>query len=519
MKSPAPYACLLLMLACSATTRAVGVQAYTDDTARTAAWFEAHRHEPPQLRSFLQRMPKGGDLHNHLSGAVYAESYVEWAAEADYCIVESADSWKLVPCASAAASKPGTVTRVADALHEPALFDRLIDRLSTRNLAFAGRSGHDQFFAAFGEFGPISSLRIDDMVVEVAMRAASQRVHYLELMLTLQSKGVRELARKVGLDEDFAVTRQKLFGAGLRDLVEAGQRDLDLLETEVRRTLRCDGDALPGCAVTIRYLQQTTRTNPPAEVFAQLVYAVELVRADPRVVGLNLVAPEDDRTALADYTLHMEMLDHLVAGAPAAPEVNVALHAGELTLGLVRPKDLRFHIRQAVELGHARRVGHGVGVAHEDDAHELLETMRDRGVLVEICLTSNDVILGVRGDDHPLSMYLAAGIPVALATDDEGVSRIDLTHEYQRAATTYGLGYRELKSFARNSLEHAFLPGESLWSDPRSFVVADACAGDPPGAPGPSRRCATFLAGSERAREQWRLEAEFAAFEASFRHP
>src|SRR5262245_48368545 len=46
----------------------------------TAAWFEAHRHSPGMLRGFIQRMPKGGDLHNHLSGAVYAESYLAWAA-------------------------------------------------------------------------------------------------------------------------------------------------------------------------------------------------------------------------------------------------------------------------------------------------------------------------------------------------------------------------------------------------------------------------------------------------------
>ena len=41
--------------------------------------------------------------------------------------------------------------------------------------------------------------------------------------------------------------------------------------------------------------------------------------------------------------------------------------------------------------------------------------------------------------DHPLPVYLQHGVPVALSTDDEGVSRIDLTHEYQRAMTTYDL--------------------------------------------------------------------------------
>jgi adenosine deaminase len=179
----------------------------------------------------------------------------------------------------------------------------------------------------------------------------------------------------------------------------------------------------------------------------------------------------------------------------------------------VHPQELRFHIREAVEVAQARRIGHGVDIAYENDAQELLKDMRERGVLVEICLTSNDVILNVRGDEHPLPLYLEAGVPVTLATDDEGVARIDLTHEYQRAAMTYGLGYRELKTMARNSLAHSFLPGDSLWQ-PGTSALAEACAGNTPGSENPTQTCADFLASSEHAREQWRLEAELVAFEA-----
>jgi len=38
----------------------------------------------------------------------------------------------------------------------------------------------------------------------------------------------------------------------------------------------------------------------------------------------------------------------------------------------------------------------------EDDPIGLLQEMAKKNVLVEICLTSNDVILGVSGDRHPL---------------------------------------------------------------------------------------------------------------------
>lgn len=74
-----------------------------------------------------------------------------------------------------------------------------------------------------------------------------------------------------------------------------------------------------------------------------------------------------------------------------------------------------------------------------------------------ISLTSSDVILNVRGNDHPLATYLAAGVPVVLSTDDPGVSRIDMTNEYFRGAREHGLSYRTLKSLARNALTYSFL--------------------------------------------------------------
>src|SRR5262249_24466836 len=65
-----------------------------------------------------------------------------------------------------------------------------------------------------------------------------------------------------------------------------------------------------------------------------------------------------------------------------------------------------------IEIAGARRIGRGVSLAFERDMEDLLADMRVRPVVVEINLTSNDLILGVRGKDHPLPAYLAAGVPV-----------------------------------------------------------------------------------------------------------
>ena len=177
--------------------------------------------------------------------------------------------------------------------------------------------------------------------------------------------------------------------------------------------------------------------------------------------------PEDGYISMSEYHRQMLMLDYLHS---VYPTVHISLHAGELAPGLVPPDGLRFHIREAVDLGHAERIGHGVDVMYENEPQALLKEMAARHIMVEINLTSNDVILGVTAPWHPLPTYRAAGVPIALSTDDEGVSRIDLTHEYTRAAMEFNLSYLDLKNSARTSLEHSFLPGASLWQQPDVFT-------------------------------------------------
>jgi adenosine deaminase len=109
------------------------------------------------------------------------------------------------------------------------------------------------------------------------------------------------------------------------------------------------------------------------------------------------------------------------------------------------------------------------------------------------------------------------GVPVALATDDEGVSRSDMTYEYLRAVESYHLSYGDLKRLARQSLEHSFLPGQSLWADTKVvFRMTPACVGDALGTEKRSVGCEQFLAANERAHMQWKLESEFAKFEKKY---
>ncbi|HEU4560968.1 MAG TPA: hypothetical protein VFS20_24160 [Longimicrobium sp.] len=138
----------------------------------------------------------------------------------------------------------------------------------------------------------------------------------------------------------------------------------------------------------------------------------------------------------------------------------------------------------------------------------------DRRVMVEIALTSNDAILGVRGKDHPLATYRAYGVPTALATDDEGVARSEMTRGWVKAVQEQELTYRDLKGMARTSLEHAFVRGASIWANARTFVPVAQCEGS---GGFTASSCAAFAQGNTRATLQRNLELSFIEFERRVR--
>jgi adenosine deaminase len=514
----------LVCLAVAAATAVVSAQAPSSagpaQEARAARAYEAAvKAGPLALHAFLDRFPKGADLHVHLSGAVYAESFIRAAGEDGLCVDPVVLSFAKPPCAPPllpAAQVPGNQD----------LYDRLVNSFSMRSFVpTTGFSGHDQFFSTFAKFSGTSKKHTGEWVDEVASRAADQNEQYLELMQTPPFSHAAQIAREIGWssaagDPDLARLRADLLERGLRDEVFADSEDVRASEMQRRQIEHCGTpQAMPACQVEIRYIYQILRGAPPEQVFAQTLLGFETIQASmdshaEGFIGINYVQPEDGFLSMRDYTLQMKMLDYLHS---VYPKVHITLHAGELAPGLVPPEGLRFHIRQAVELGHAERIGHGVDVMYEDNAPALIKELAEKHVMVEINLSSNEGILGIAGAAHPFPLYRAAHVPVALSTDDEGVSRIEITHEYVRAALDYRLTYPDLKQLARTGMEHNFLSGDSLWAARDVFTIpAAACRGQLPGTERPSAACKAFLDGSEKASAQWELERRFRAFEAKY---
>lgn len=475
---------------------------------RTTARFDRISSSPPQLRLFLQAMPKGGDLHNHASGAVYAEDLLQWADEADLCVVLATNRLSSPPC-----DPNTTVPARGLATRDYPRYSRVIDALSTRGFEEGVGDpmipGYDRFFFAIDSSGaPRDAARSFAIARE---QAAFGNVGYLELsagMGTAASE-LGALALASGVDaSDFDALLAKL-APTLPEFIARVRADYDGYERRAAETLGCGTTSpKPGCDVEVRYQLTAIRVRPPAQVFAGLLLAFAASAADARFVGINIAGPEHDPYARRDYSLHMRMIAFLKA---RYPNVKLTLHAGELTLGLVPPRDLRSHIDEAVNVAGAARIGHGIDIPYEANSTKILARMASQRIAVEVNLTSNAVILGVKGKNHPLALYRAYGVPIVLGTDDEGLTRGDMTNEYQRAVTEQGLRYPDLKRIARNGVQYSFLPGRSLWLTDVGGPLVAACSIV---RETPSPSCAQFLAANAKARQQYRLELSLMKFEA-----
>ena len=494
----------ILFFICSTLLAYANLFAHPSNPNNISQYFNTIKTQPEQLAAFLKAMPKGADLHLHPSGATYAENMIQYAQGDELCI----DRQTYVVFASPHCDPENLFD---NAVKQTDFYNQVIDAWSMRNFQSTTETGHDHFFAAFGKYNLIAKKHRDNILAEVAQRAQSQNESYLEVLATGDGNESGQLGKKLGWNSDFETMRANLLAHDFDKIINHISKYIDEDETNVQSILNCKASPLNmGCSVKIRYLYQVYREQAPEMVFSQLLAGFEAASQDNRVVGLNMVQPEDGVISMRDYTLQMKMVGFLHRLYPRVP---ISLHAGELTESIVPSEGIKFHINEAVKVANANRIGHGVDVLQEDDSEQLLNEMSKRGILVEINLSSNYITLPGLGDNHPLPAYLQFEVPIALSTDDEGISRSNLTQEYILAVNKFNLNYSTLKTFARNSLAYSFLPGAELWTDNRYQEVALECQHDRLGSGEISMACRAFLDKHEKANLQWDLEGRFNRFE------
>jgi adenosine deaminase len=184
-------------------------------------------------------------------------------------------------------------------------------------------------------------------------------------------------------------------------------------------------------------------------------------------VGLIAIASRDYGVASAAATVAFALRrrDHLVGFDLAGPEVGYPPRLYADVLAPIHGSGLGLTVhygesggpeypKEALEVLSPRRLGHGLSVAWDPDVTALV---RERGVVLEMCPTSNWLTRGIAGvAEHPIRRLLLEEIQVTLNTDDPGIMGIDLTHEYETARNDLGFTDQELGRLAANGFAAVF---------------------------------------------------------------
>ena len=414
-----------------------------------------------ELTMFFTQMPKGGDLHHHYSGSIYVEQYLDFLDRQGLCV--NKQTYRVETDKAKVAAERAKLPKERNCLNSTEVYAddytwrELVQRWSNKDFDNHGviNPPPDRlFFQTFGYFGPVSNANFAEGLQELKKRAIAENVSYIETMFKMAPAVANAEfdARAWQLVNDDAGLNVELQKA-----LEGFERDPAFAKSVADFVAKIDQAAagIDDERFTMRYQTYVLRLLNPSQVFSSMVAAFKSASMNGKVVGVNIVGQESTNVSMRDYALHMKMFGFL---KKAYPQVKVAMHAGELGLGEVPPEGLKFHIDQALTVAGADRIGHGIDLAHEANAPAILRTMREKDIPVEINLTSNGFISGIKGENHPVTMYRKYGVPYVISTDDAGVTRHTLSQEYVLFASRYKPDYAELKKTSYNSVRYAFLP-------------------------------------------------------------
>jgi len=259
-------------------------------------------------------------------------------------------------------------------------------------------------------------LRFDTTLSVMQTAEALERMAY-ELAIDVAAEGVRYIEMR------YAPPLNTLQGLSLEQAVEAPLRGIATAQRETD--------------VTARVIVCSLRHYDPT-LSLQLAHLAVQYR-DRGVVGFDLAGGEFGNPAARHAAAFAYCAEHGLA---------CTCHAGE--------GDGADSIRQAVHDCHAHRIGHATRLL-EDAA--LVEEIHERGITLELCLTSNVQTRATeRYETHPLRQFLARGMNVCLNTDNRLMSDTTLVDEYHHAATHCDCTIDELAGMALDGFRSSFLP-------------------------------------------------------------
>lgn len=508
------------------------------------------------LQNFIKVMPKGGDTHSHLTGAVDIETLLRYAKRNDFLYdPETFIFYKNKDDVDEALKLRGTLLSSQESIVFPTqkeaeeikarlrkaadirgdIFNKLRNKASMNGNEKA--VGHNHFFKTFSVGDSIEKhMHLKNLIRDLLLNAKQQKVMYLELMKEFKVKECqKEFLRNFSM-EDLESAYSQLEPV-LNASLKAYQIELDECEDiDQYKGFREEGFFTPLTAtrcedntkqqpVVVRWIPDVCRTQPLAEFFADIAFGMLFVKNDPRVVGVTISGQEDDCDAVENFDHQMDIIDFLwhKLGKP-----KITLHAGELAEGFGSDTHRSKAIRSSITKGHADRIGHGLTLSDDTQMMELVALILENGICIEINLTSNEKIHGIQNGSHPLLSYERFAVPITLNTDDKGVLGIGYSTEPKKAIQRYGFSYYQIKNFVRNQLRYCFIDKER-----NDYDIFDRIDNFPPkegenrykyvlksdfeGCQSPNwtpkAAAQEILEKSEKVRLQIRLEQDFEEFE------
>jgi len=389
--------------------------------------FDTIRREatPDELYRILYDLPKGGDLHDHLGGAVFPELLWRLSTEGERFYTR-------VRFGECAASCPSPLLEFHTVLESTwnglshccrAEYEPLKELDADRKAAWMSALSIDEPDEGRTEFFEVLWPRLDE-IIDQAPILAEAAVLNLEL---LGHEGV-----------SYVEFQLSPFGRKIGDRVIDGEELHGLLRD---RFSRPDASAT---GVTMRLQANVLRFHPDAEKMVEESWAF-VDRHRDLWVSVNLVGREDN-----DKGYPLRFLETFRKMRRRYPRIGLAIHGGEVD-------EPNHHVRDTLLLG-ADRIGHGTNLVTDPDT---LLLMRTGKFAVEVSLVSNR-LLGYAEDlsRHPFPELLRLGIPVCLSTDDRGMWDSNMTDEWFEAVTRFHLSWEEIVELGRNSLEFAFVSAE-----------------------------------------------------------
>ena len=401
----------------------------------SADWFDEIRTtgSSENLYRVLYYMPKGGDLHNHLTGAVFSEWWYQLALEQKTRGYDYYAKVRIENCRAYGSNQFGpspyylmfrniTAHGYAQLNNcEKSEYKRLEELDEPEKAAWMNSIRLDKPYEGRDEFFQTHWSRLNALVQNPWLQAEAAATN----IKAYSEEGMAYVEYQVSEGPYIGPNGEPIYAAEAFQILRERLKAEDIVET----------------GVLVKFQIAILRFLPNAEDKLRSAYKLVNDNSD-LFVGVNMVGREDnDKGYPLRFLNTLRQLRHQYTG------VKLSIHAGEVD-------EPNFHVRDTLRFG-ANRIGHGVNLITDPDTMLL---MRHGHYLVEINLISNLLLKYINNyAEHPFPEYLRTGIPVALSSDDRGMWDSTITDEFFVGTTEFNLSWDEIKMLSRASLQHAFI--------------------------------------------------------------